>query len=304
MSTVAKLVMLYENIAMSFRSIKANKIRSLLTALGVLIGVASVIGLTALGQGTRVSVEERLGQLGANLLIVYSGEPRGTSLVRTRTTNIAPRLTPADLQMIRDLPPELVSRIAVESSMNGQIKFERLNTAAAVIGTDTSYPAVRNFRPVYGSFFTDADMANRARVAVIGVQIYRELFPDGADPVGQTIRVNNLPYRITGIMEEKGSPAQDAAVFIPFSTFQRSHSGQENYAMFNIQAASPEIMYELQEVIEQNMLRLRRLPGMDLADFYIANQQDVIGTMTAVTDTFTLLLGGLPQSAFWWAVSG
>ncbi|GAB6089949.1 ABC transporter permease [Spirochaeta dissipatitropha] len=285
--------MMYENAAMSFRSIRSNKVRSFLTALGVMIGVASVIALTALGEGARVSVEKNIGDLGANLLIIYSGEPRGSSLIRTRTTNIAPRLTPDDLAFIDSLGEEYVSRTAPESTVNVQLKFENLNTSATLVGTDPDYPAVRNFFPVYGAFFSELDMVNRSNNAVIGVQIYRDLFPDGRDPLGQTIRVNGLPYRVIGIMEEKGSLAQDSSLFIPFSAFQRSHSGADNFAVINVQAASTAVMYELQEMIEHEMLRDRNIFSMEDADFYISNQLDVIGAMTAVTGTFTLLLSGI-----------
>ncbi|TVR05743.1 MAG: hypothetical protein EA403_01700, partial [Spirochaetaceae bacterium] len=164
MSTGAQLIMLWENIAMSVRSIVANKGRAVLTALGVMIGVGSVIALTALGTGAAVSVEARLGNLGANLMIVYSGQPRGTALVRTRTTNIAPALTLDDLDFIDSLPPDLVVMTSPESSINGQLKFENRNTAATVIGTDTDYPEIRNFRPMYGDFFSPADLEGRRSV--------------------------------------------------------------------------------------------------------------------------------------------
>ncbi|TVQ36496.1 MAG: FtsX-like permease family protein [Spirochaetaceae bacterium] len=293
MNARAQLVMLWENGAMSFRSILSNKVRAFLTALGVMIGVASVIGLTALGHGASLSVERRLSTLGANLLIVYSGEPRGTSLVRQRTTNIAPMLTADDLAFINSLPSDLVVRTAPESSRNGQLKFENRNTVATVIGTDPDYPAIRNFQPMYGAFFSQLDMESRRNVAAIGVQTYRELFPDGRDPLGETIRINGLPFRVIAIMEEKGSPAQDASVFIPFTTYRRSLSGSDNYAIINIQAASTDVMYELQETIENELLRLRRVPSMEWANFYIANQMDLIGTVTGVADTFTLLLAGI-----------
>ncbi len=293
MNAESQLIMLWENGAISIRSILANRGRSFLTALGVIIGVASVITLTALGQGARISVEERLGTLGANLMIVYSGEPRGTSLVRPRTTNIRPTLTADDLAMIESFPEELVVMTAPESSLSGQLKFENRNVTATVIGTHPNYTEIRNFAPIYGSFFGESDLENRRNVVALGAETYRELFPDGRDPLGSTVRINGFPFRVVGIMEEKGSPSQDASAIIPFSTFRRSLSGEDRYAMINIQAGSPEVMYDLQEQIEQALLAARRLPSIELADFYIANQMDLIGTVTEVADTFTLLLGGI-----------
>jgi putative ABC transport system permease protein len=282
-----------ENVALSFRSIAAAKGRSFLTALGVMIGVAAVIGLVALGTGARISVENQLGSLGANLMIVYSGEPRGTSLVRPRTSNITPTLGRADLDFIESFPPDWIVASAPENSANGQLKFQNLNTAATVIGTGPDYPEIRNFQPIYGSFFTAADVESRKNSVVLGIQVYRDLFPGGGDPLGQRVRINGVPFQVTGIMEEKGSAAQDGSVFIPISSFQRSISGGDKYTVINIKAASDERMDELQQMLEEELLRLHRLPSMDAADFYIANQLDIISAVRGVADTFTLLLGGI-----------
>ena len=282
-----------ESLVMSLRSIGSNKVRSFLTALGVMIGVAAVIALVALGNGAQLSVQQSLESLGSNLLLVYSGEPRGGSLVRRSTTNITPTLSEDDLNFIRTLGPELVVMAAPESSATAQLKYGSVNTVATVIGTGTGYPDIRNFHPVHGQFFSELDVDTRKAVAVIGVQVYRDLFPEGVDPLGQSIRINGINHRVVGIMEEKGSSTSDAAVFIPISTYQRYISGERNYALINVQAASTEVMRDLQRIIENGILSAHRLPGMDSADFYIANQLDLLSTMQGVTETFTVLLGSI-----------
>ncbi len=282
-----------ESLVMSLRSIGSNKVRSFLTALGVMIGVAAVIALVALGNGAQLSVQQSLESLGSNLLLVYSGEPRGGSLVRRSTTNITPTLSEEDLNFIRALGSELVVMAAPESSATAQLKYGSVNTVATVIGTGTGYPDIRNFLPVHGQFFSELDVDTRKAVAVIGVQVYRDLFPEGFDPLGQSIRINGINHRVVGIMEEKGSSSSDAAVFVPISTFQRYISGERNYALINVQAASAEVMRELQTIIENGILRSHRLSGMDSADFYIANQLDLLSTMQGVTETFTVLLGSI-----------
>ncbi|ORC32602.1 hypothetical protein B4O97_16190 [Marispirochaeta aestuarii] len=282
-----------ESLVMSLRSIGSNKVRSFLTALGVMIGVAAVIALVALGNGAQLSVQQSLESLGSNLLLVYSGEPRGGSLVRRSTTNITPTLSEDDLNFIRALGPELVVMAAPESSATAQLKYGSVNTVATVIGTGTGYPDIRNFHPVHGQFFSELDVDTRKAVAVIGVQVYRDLFPEGVDPLGQSIRINGINHRVVGIMEEKGSSTSDAAVFIPISTYQRYISGERNYALINVQAASTEVMRDLQRIIENGILSAHRLPGMDSADFYIANQLDLLSTMQGVTETFTVLLGSI-----------
>ena len=288
-----KLFSAVESLRMSLRSIASNKIRSFLTGLGVMIGVAAVIALVALGNGAQASVQQSLESLGSNLLIVYSGEPRGSSLVRRNTTNISPTITREDVDAILALGPGLVSLAAPESTATAQVKFENRNTVATVSGTSDAYPDIRNFHPIHGSFLAPTDVETRRAVAVIGAQIYRDLFPEGGDPVGQRIRIDGTSFTVIGIMEEKGSSSQDTSIFIPITTFQRYVSGASDYATVNIQAASTEVMADLQTIIEGELLRLHKLPSMDAADFYIANQLDLLGTMEGVTSTFTVLLGSI-----------
>jgi putative ABC transport system permease protein len=288
-----KLKALRESLVMSVRSITNNVVRSFLTALGVVIGVAAVIALVALGNGAKASVQESLETLGTNLLIVYSGEPRGGSLVRRNTSNISPTLTADDLDAIISLGPEYVVSAAPESTASAQIKFENQNTVATVVGTTPEYPDIRNFQPVYGEYFTDTDVDARRAVAVIGVQVYRDLFPEGMDPVGQRIRIDGINYRVVGIMEEKGDSTSDSSIHIPITAFQRYVSGEPEYAVINVRASNVEIMSDLQFVIEDLILQEHRLPSMDAADFYIANQLDLLSTVQGVADTFTVLLAGI-----------
>ncbi len=288
-----KLFSAMESLRMSLRSIASNKIRSFLTGLGVMIGVAAVIALVALGNGAQVSIQQSLESLGSNLLIVYSGEPRGASLVRRNTTNIKPTISEEDVDAMLGFGPGLVNLLAPESTATSQVKFENRNTVATVSGTTDAYSAIRNFHVIYGSFLTAADVETRRTVAVIGAGIYRDLFPEGGDPVGLKIRIDGISFTVVGIMEEKGSSAQDTSVFIPISTFQRYISGESDYATVNVQAASTEVMSDLQGIIESELLRLHKLPSMEAADFYIANQLDLLGTMEGVTSTFTLLLGSI-----------
>lgn len=288
-----KVVAFRESLVMSLRSIASNKIRSFLTALVVMIGVAAVIALVALGNGAQISVEENLESLGSNLLIVYSGEPRGGSLVRRNTTNIKPALTEEDLKMIRSLGPNYVQAATSESTSTAQVKYSNVNTVATVVGTGVDYPQIRNFHPVYGRFFSQVELDTRKPVAVIGIQVYRDLFPEGVDPVGLQMRINGINHRIVGIMEEKGSATSDESVFIPSSTYQRYISGESEYSVINVQAASTEAMRDLQRIIENEILRLHRLPNMDTADFYIANQLDLLDSMQGVTETFTILLASI-----------
>ncbi len=284
---------LWESMRMSGRSIAGSPVRAALTALGVMIGVASVISLVALGRGAQEEVAGGLQQLGSNLLIVYSGEPRGTALVRTNTSNIRPTLTETDLETIRGLPADMITYVAPATTANAQLKYENRNTVSTVIGTTPEYTEVRNLRPAYGEFFSESDVDSRSSVVAIGMQVYRDLFAPGTDPVGQRIRVNGISFRVVGVMEEKGDAAQDNSVLIPITTYQRRVSGDSNYAMIAIQAASPDVMRPLQATIEEHLLRLHRLPSMESADFYVANQLDLLATVEGVAGTFTLMLASI-----------
>ncbi len=284
---------LWESARMSFRSISGSPVRAGLTALGVMIGVASVISLVALGRGAQQEVAGNLQQLGANLLMVYSGEPRGTALVRTNTSNIRPTLTPADLEAIRNIDPELLRLAAPASTANAQLQFENRNAAVTVVGTTPEYTEIRNFRPVYGEFFDHSHVASRSNIVAIGMQVYRDLFDAGTDPLGRTIRINGSAFVVTAVMEEKGAAAQDNSVLIPISTFQRRISGDAAYAMIAVQASEPGIMRELQARIEEHILRLHRMPSMEGADFYVVNQLDLLATVEGVAGTFTLMLASI-----------
>jgi len=288
-----KIGALLENVKMSVRSIGANPVRSFLTALGVMIGTGAVIAMLALGAGAQKSVETSLQSLGSNLLLVYSGQPRGGSLVRRSTTNIVPTITDDDIEVIRRLGPDMVALVTPESSANGQAKFAAFNVSVTITGTGIEYPTIRNVRPVIGSFFTAAELDSRKTVAVIGAQVYQDLFGGRGDPVGQKIRLNGLSYRVVGVMERKGNSTTDSSVYIPISTFKRYVSGASKYALVNVQAASSEIMRKAQTAIEREILRLHKLPSMDAADFYVANQLDLLNTLQGVAGTFTLLLGGI-----------
>ncbi len=286
-----KLFAIKESAGMALRSIRSNLGRSLLTTLGVLIGAGSLIALTALGNGASKAVEESLQSLGSNLLIVYSGQPRGTALVRRNTSNIVPTLSEDDLEAIRELA--YVTLAAPESSLSAQAKYENRNASLTIIGTDQNYPLVRNFYPAYGEFFSESDVDTRRTVIVLGSKAAADLIGPDIDPLGERVRVNGQPFTVVGVMQSKGNDTTDNQAFIPISAFLRSLSGGSKYAAINVQATEMAIMREAQTAIESELLRGHGLPSMDAADFYIANQLDVLGAAQGTAGTFTLLLGGI-----------
>lgn len=280
-----------ESAGMALRSIKGNLGRSFLTILGVLIGAGSLIALTALGNGASLAVEESLRSLGSNLLIVYSGQPRGTALVRRNTSNISPTLSPADLEAIRQLPGVVMA--APESSANVQAKYENRNSAVSAVGTDQNYPLIRNALPAFGEFFDESDIESRRMVAVLGSKAAQDLFGSDIDPLGERIRLNGQPFTVIGVMQSKGNDTTDNQIYVPISTFLRSLSGGTKYQVINVQAVSMDSLRGVQTAIENEILRQHNLPSIEVADFDIANQLDVLGAAQGTAGTFTLLLAGI-----------
>jgi putative ABC transport system permease protein len=283
------LVMFRESFRLSLKSIASNPIRSFLTTLGVIIGVASVIILVALGNGTKAAVDQSLQSLGTNLMIVYSGQQRGQSIIRRSSQNVVPTLTEGDLEFVQSLGPEWVLKTAPELSAFTQMKAANLNSSPSVVGTTPEYQDIRNFHVAYGQFFSEQDVKTRKPVVVLGAQVQKDLFGD-REAVGQKVRIKGISFKVLGVMEEKGSSMTDNVAFIPISAYQRYISGQVNYAAVNVEVASLDTMKELQQIVEQQLLRRHKLSSMDNADFYVATQVDLMGTLQGVTGSFTLFL--------------
>jgi len=283
------LVMFRESFRLSLKSIASNPIRSFLTTLGVIIGVASVIILVALGNGTKAAVDQSLQSLGTNLMIVYSGQQRGQSIIRRSSQNVVPTLTEGDLEFVQSLGPEWVLKTAPELSAFTQMKAANLNSSPSVVGTTPEYQDIRNFHVAHGQFFSGQDVKTRKPVVVLGAQVQKDLFGD-REAVGQKVRIKGISFKVLGVMEEKGSSMTDNVAFIPISAYQRYISGQVNYAAVNVEVASLDTMKELQQIVEQQLLRRHKLSSMDNADFYVATQVDLMGTLQGVTGSFTLFL--------------
>jgi len=286
------LIKYRESFRLSLKSIASNPIRSFLTTLGVIIGVASVIILVALGNGTKAAVDQSLQSLGTNLMIVYSGQQRGPSLVRRSSQNVVPTLTEADLEFLQGLGPEWILKTAPELSSFAQMKAANVNSSPSVIGTTPEYQDIRNFHVAAGEFFSEQDVKSRKAVVVLGAQARKDLFGE-KEAVGQKVRINGISFKVLGVMEEKGSSMTDNVAFIPISTYQRYVAGQASFAAINVEVASLDRMKELQQVVEQQLLRSHKLSSMDNADFYVATQVDLMGTLQGVTGSFTLFLGGI-----------
>jgi putative ABC transport system permease protein len=279
-------------------SVSTNKVRSGLTILGIVIGIASVIALTALGQGSQASITASIEAAGSNLLTVSPGIQRGAGGVRSALGS-ARTLTPDDAETIAQLP--LAAAVAPQVTGRYQVVASSGNSNVEVIATTSAYQAVRNVQVANGTFFSDQQVDDSSRVAVLGSQVATDLFGDpaagGADPVGQTIRVKSSKFTIIGVAAAKGGVGPDnadGAIYVPLSTGQRLLVGQATYlSSASVQAVHQDSMTQLQTDITDLLLERHGISDPDAADFFVLNQAALASTATSTTRTLTLLLAAV-----------
>lgn len=281
---------LISTLQMAWRSLLVNKMRSFLTMLGVIIGVGAVITMVALSQGTASGITERISSMGANLLMVSAGGSSGP----IRGMNTA-RLTAGDVEAIKSLP--LVKCVAAESSINGATIARNSDTwTTTVDGTAPELQTIKNWPTVQGAFFDQNDMDNLNRVAVLGHTVVENLFLDGSNPLGQTIRINGLTFTIIGVLEEKGSSGgndQDDIIYIPLPAAQQRLLGSDAVRTINVQAVSAEALTPLKEYITTLLRQRHRLTDTADDDFRIRDMAEILSTIQDTTKMFTFLLGGI-----------
>jgi putative ABC transport system permease protein len=295
---------LIESVSIALRALGINKMRSGLTMLGIIIGISAVITLVSVGQGVQAVVADQMQDIGSNLVFVMPGELEANSTTMQsflRSVNIS-TITYGDVLAMADRinVPDLQS-VAAEFVANGTIVFGNENAQASISGVTPSYPGVRNFYPVMGSFISDEDMRSRARVAAIGQRVLEELFPPGINPLGQTIKINRVPFRVIGVMEEKGGTQfsdDNDVVFIPLTTAQtRLFSGRDISGDYTVSVIYGKATDEarLEAARDQIVRLLRRRHGLiystDENDFTVLTQKDVGEVLQNLTAILTAFLG-------------
>jgi len=272
-----------------------NKARSGLTMLGIIIGIGSVIAMISIGQGAKGNIESSIESLGSNLINVTSGVQRdfGTGISAGRGSAQSLTLEDADA-IITEIPT--AQAVSPELSSRYQITARGTNTNTQVLGTTASYPTVRNVQIESGSFISDQSIRTLGKVAVLGPSVRDDLFGEGVDPIGQTIRIRGINFKVIGVTASKGGSSfnnQDDIVFIPISTAQRFLTGSNYVSSIGVQAVSQESMTDLQTQITALLLDKHNISDPTLADFSTLNQADIVATASSVTDTFTILLGSV-----------
>jgi putative ABC transport system permease protein len=279
----------------AFRALARNKMRSALTMLGVIIGVASVIAMVSIGQGAQASVQEQIASVGTNLLFVRAGT-QNTGGVRSGTdqggTNT---LTVEDIEAIkREVPSVGMASPSVMS--RAQVVFGNQNWNTQIQGCSEQYLDIRKWKMQTGVFFTDADVRTAARVAVIGQTVADILFP-GTDPVGQMIRVRELPFRVVGVLARRGQDSQgrdqDDLVMAPFTTVQKKLLAITYIQFANVSAISPEATKLAEQQIADLLRQRHKLAPNQENDFSVRNMTDIADAADETNRIMTMLLGSI-----------
>ncbi len=274
--------------------VSSNKTRSGLTMLGIVIGIASVIAMLAVGQGSKAQIEANIQSIGSNLLLVQPGFQRGAGLTVSAGRGSSQSLTREDASALASLAG--VAAVSPESTTRQQIVARGQNTNTSVVGTTSSYLDTRNVRVAEGAFFSEAQVASRAKVAVIGPTTRDDLFGEGADAVGQKVRIRNLEFTVIGVTEAKGGSGftnQDDMVFIPLNTLSTYFTGSDSVGSIAVKAASQEGMAGVQAAITSLLLERHGIADPQQADFSVLNQSDIASAASSATQTFTVLLASI-----------
>jgi putative ABC transport system permease protein len=277
----------------AFRALQRNKMRSFLTMLGIIIGVAAVIAMLAIGQGAEYSVKQQIAALGTNVLMVFPGAQQQAG-VRTAAGS-ATTLTEDDaLAIARECPA--VQYISPGAFAGGQVIAGNLNWSTSVQGVGADYLQIREWPIEYGDFFTEQDVKAATKVCVLGRTVADNLFPESS-PVDQTLRIRNVPFKVVGVLTRKGQNAmgqdQDDVIIAPYTTVIRRLSHWPNLRFILVSAVSLKDISTAQSQIS-DLLRIRhKIQSYDPDDFTIRNQADLANTATATTEILTILLASI-----------
>ncbi len=282
-----------EILTIAFDALIRNKMRSLLTMLGIIIGVAAVIAMIAVGQGASFSVESQIASLGQNVLMIFPGASARGGV--SHGAGSMSSLTVEDADAILDQCPS-VAFISPNVRAMSQIISGNLNWSTTVQGGSVGYFSIRDWKLDKGEFFEDADVRAASKVCVIGKTVADNLF-QGSDPIDQVIRIRNIPFKVVGLLKPKGQNVsgqdQDDLIIAPYTTVQKRLLGVAHIWGIQVSAVSKEKIFTAQQEIT-NVLRVRhRLQPWEDNDFTIRNQTDIAETATATSKIMTILLGSI-----------
>lgn len=288
-------MLLSDTLYETYSAIVVNKSRSALTILGIVIGIGSVIAMTAIGQGAQNSIADNIQAIGSNLIIVRPGNQQSPGSVVSQGQGSAQTLSQADVDAIRSAVTG-IKAVAPEVSSRYQVTSKGKNTRTSVTGVTSEYAVVRNIEITSGTFINGEQEKRLAKVAVLGPETVAALFATDVDPIGQQIRANGVIFTVIGITKTRGGSgfgSNDDIIFIPMTTAQQFLTGSPSISVINIAAADSDVMQSVQEQTNTVLLKEHRIADPTLADFRITNQADIVATASTITGTLTALLGAV-----------
>ena len=283
---------IFMTLLIALKALNRNKMRTMLTMLGMIIGVGAVITMVALGKGAQSTIEEQVKAAGTNLITINAGNFTQGGV--RQGGGMSTTLTPEDAQALRALSG--VQYLAPGVNSRAQVIAGNQNWSTQIQGTDIELPLIRNWPTKFGSFFTAQDVSTAQKVAVLGQTVSDNLFGPDVDPTGQIIRVKNQPFKVLGVMAPKGSTGfgqdQDDAIYAPYTTVQKKLQGIQHINNIQVSAATAETAPVSAEITE--LLRARhKLMGNDPDDFMVRTQEEMASVRTETTKTMTTLLAAI-----------
>jgi putative ABC transport system permease protein len=286
-------VQTWQTALIALRALRRNKMRSALTALGIIIGVASVVAMVAVGNGAQARITKQVSALGQNLLSVFAGSRKSGGV--QSGLGSASTITLADAEAIAREVPD-VAAVSPEVSATAQAIANGRNWSTSVVGESQDYLKIRDWKLAEGSMFDARDVRGAAKVAVIGSKTATELFGP-LNPVGQSVRIKNIPFTIIGLLASKGAGMggmnQDDRIIIPYTTAMKRITGDKYLRSVNVQVASSERMETAQQQITSLLRQRHRLGDGRDDDFNIFNQKEIADTVNSISTIITLLLGAV-----------
>lgn len=291
----------YQNLfKIAIRAIAANKMRSFLTALGIIIGIAAVITMLAIGQGSKASIKANIAEMGSNMIMISPGaDMRGG--VRQDASSME-TLKQADYQSIKD-ECNYISAISPTVNSSGQWIYGNNNTQSSIYGVNQDYLTIRQLKVADGEMFTDTDIKAASKVCILGQTVVDYLFPDGSDPIGKVVRFNSIPFRVIGVLKKKGYNSmgmdQDDLVLAPYTTVMKRIMAQTYLGGIVCSAITEEASQPAQDQITEILRRNHKLKDAtdtteaDEDDFNIRSQEEISSMMNSTMSTITILLGSV-----------
>ena len=276
----------------ALKALNRNKLRTVLTMLGMIIGVSAVITMVALGKGAQSSIEEQVKSAGTNLINVNAGNFSQGGVRQGQ--GMSTTLMPSDAQALRQIPG--VQYVSAGANTRGQVIAGNQNWSTQVQGVDVELPLIRSWAVKHGAFFTPQDVTSAAKVAVLGTTVSDTLFGPDADPTGQIIRIRNQPFKVLGVMVSKGQGPfgqdQDDTIFVPYTTVQKKLQGIQHINNITISSETPETA-PVAAAIGETLRTLHKLQPGDPDDFMVRTQEEIASVRTETTKTMTTLLASI-----------